>query len=228
MTQFPALIYAAGKGTRMGALTQHQPKPMVSVAGRPLIDHALDLIDQVTVRKCVVNVHYMADQLRQHLGARSIVFSDETDLLRETGGGLKYAQPLLGGSPVMTLNSDAVWAGPNPLQRLIDTWDDKMGALLLMVPPANVHGHKGQGDFHIAPDGRLTRGAGHVYSGAQIIRTDLLDQIQDTVFSTNVLWDLIADQGGLYGVSYDGHWCDVGQPSSIPVAEKMLKDHVHV
>lgn len=226
---FPILIYAAGKGTRMAELTRTKPKPMIKVAGKRLIDHALELRHDIPDAKpCVVNLHYFADQLRHHLTGRDVLFSDETEQLLETGGGLRKAMPLLNGSPVITLNSDAVWVGPNPLKALIDAWDNKMEALLLTIPQENAFGHSGNGDFIMGADGRLARGTGEIYSGAQIIRTDRLSDISDEVFSTNMLWDKIAENGGLHGVSYSGKWCDVGRPSSIPIAEEMLKGSKNV
>lgn len=229
MTPFPILIYAAGKGTRMAHLTQDRPKPMIPVAGKPLIDHALDLThDPAVTSTKVVNLHYMADQIRDHLTQQDITFSDESDGLLETGGGLRHAIVHLGGSTVMTLNADAVWAGPNPLRILQSAWCEEMEALLLTVPPTNAHGHLGAGDFIIGTDQRLSRGAGEIYTGAQIIRTDRLAAITQDAFSTNMVWDQMAADGSLFGVSYSGQWCDVGQPSSIPIAERMLKDHTNV
>lgn len=222
MMKTPILLFAAGLGTRMGALTQDRPKPMVKVAGRPLIDHALSLISSEMIGPCVVNLHYKGDMVRDHLRDRDIVFSDETSMLLETGGGLRHALPLLGDTTVCTLNTDAVWSGPNPISRLLAAWNPKMEALLLTVPKARAIGHKGNGDFIADADGRLSRGAGEIYTGLQIIRTDDLENITETSFSMNVLWNRIAERGGLYGMSYDGRWCDVGQPESIALAEDML------
>lgn len=216
----PILLFAAGLGTRMGHLTQDRPKALVNVAGRPLIDHALDLATGATPR--VVNLHYKAEMLRSYLDGRDIVFSDETDCLRETGGGLRHALPLLPVNPVLTMNTDAVWRGPNPVTQLQAQWSDEMEALLLLVPKPQVTGHKGKGDFAIDDAGRLSRAPKHIYTGVQMIRTDTLNQITAKVFSMNVVWDQMARRGGLYGVTYDGQWCDVGQPESIPLAEAML------
>lgn len=216
----PVLLFAAGLGTRMGPLTRDRPKALVPVAGRTLIDHAIDLATGIGPQ--VVNVHYKADMLRAHLADRDIAISDETDLLRETGGGLRHALPLLPGNPVITMNTDAIWRGPNPVEQLRDAWCDGMKALLLLVPPAQVTGHKGAGDFDMDGDGRLTRKPAQIYTGLQMIRTETLDTIKTEVFSMNVVWDQIAEDGGLYGVLYDGQWCDVGQPESIPLAEAML------
>lgn len=218
----PVLLFAAGLGTRMGDLTKDCPKPLVPVAGRPLIDHALDLTMAPGIGPRVVNLHYLAPMLRTHLAGRDIAYSDESDLLRETGGGLRHAMPVLGSSPVITLNTDAVWQGQNPLSLLLSHWRPEMEALLLVVPKPQVHGHVGKGDFDCGADGTLQRGATHIYSGAQIIRTETLESIDAQVFSMNMVWDQMAARNGLFGVSYDGLWCDVGQPASIPLAEAML------
>lgn len=217
----PVMLFAAGKGTRMEELTKNRPKPMIRVAGKPLIDHALEIVDAADVGPKVVNLHYLPDLIRTHLADRGVLFSDEANELLETGGGLRKALPLLGEGPVVTMNTDAVWRGANPIKVLQNFWDPKMEALLLLVQKKNVHGHLGKGDFAIDASGRLHRAAEMIYTGVQIIRTDVLSEIDQDAFSMNVAWDIIAQRGGLFGVVYDGQWCDVGQPSSIPLAEAM-------
>jgi len=219
---FSVMLFAAGMGTRMAPLTADRPKPLICVAGRALLDHALDLTDVPQVGRRVVNVHYKADMVRAHLTGRDVAISAEDPLL-ETGGGLRHALPLLGAGPVMTLNTDAVWHGPNPLAQLAAAWQPQMEALLLLVPPAQVAGHVGKGDFAIAPDGRLTRAPAQIYTGAQIMRTDRLGDVSQDAFSLNLIWNEMAQRGGLYGISYDGRWCDVGRPDCIPLAEQMLQ-----
>lgn len=216
------LLFAAGLGTRMAPLTDTQPKPMVSVSGRPLLDHALQFADGL--RK-VVNVHYRADQIETYLNGSGIAISDERDGLRDTGGGLKKARPLLGPSPVFTMNTDAVWKGPNPLERLAAAWNpDDMDALMLVIPKDNAVGHTGEGTtgFDLDANGILHTGTQTVYSGAQIIKTDGLSDIGDQVFSMWKLWQPMLDAGRMAGVLYDGQWCDVGRPDCIPLAEDML------
>jgi MurNAc alpha-1-phosphate uridylyltransferase len=170
----------------------------------------------------VVNTHYHADLLRAHLASKPVLISDETDLLRETGGGLRHALHLLGQEPVITMNTDAVWNGGNPIEQLASFWRPEMEALLLLVPKEQVRGHLGKGDFLIGKRDRLLRAPEHIYTGVQIIRTETLAGIASEVFSLNMIWDQMAERGGLYGAIYDGVWCDVGQPSSIPLAEAML------
>ncbi len=218
----PILLFAAGLGTRMGDLVKDRPKPLVQVGGKALIDHALALTNVPGVGQRVVNIHYQADKLKQHLKDRPITFSDETDSLRETGGGLRHALPLLGGSPVITMNTDAIWRGPNPISIILDAWTDNMEALLLIVPKEQVSGHLGKGDFTQDQQGGLHRGPGDIYTGLQIIRTETLANVKETAFSMNMIWDQMAARGGLFGLQYPGDWCDVGQPSSIPLAEALL------
>ena len=216
------LFFAAGLGTRMAPLTVDRPKPLISVAGKALLDHALDFA--VDIPRKVVNVHYKAAMLRAHLAQRDIAISDESDLLRETGGGLRHALPLLGDGPVFTMNTDAVWRGPNPFEALAGAWNpDKMDGLLLLVDRARALGHIGKGDFEVGADGRIEWGPGPIYTGAQIMRTDALLQVPENAFSMHVFWNDMLARRRLYGVVYDGNWCDVGRPESIPVAEAMLK-----
>lgn len=222
MTKQPEaiLLFAAGLGTRMAPLTDTKPKPLVEVAGRPLLDHARHWCDGL---RTVVNAHYFADQIMAHLHGSDAIVSDETGHLLETGGGLKRALPLLKSNPVFTMNTDAVWRGPNPLHTLRNAWREDMEALLLLIPNDTAVAHTGSGDFQLGSDGRLARSGPFVYSGAQIIRTDRLAEIADEAFSMWALWDGMLARGGMFGTVYGGSWCDVGRPDSIPMAEAMLK-----
>ncbi len=219
MTPKSILLFAAGFGTRMAPLTNTCPKPLVEVAGKALLDHA---IDQCAGLNIVVNAHYFADQIEQYVKGRDIKVSDETDELRETGGGLKHAMPILNSNPVFTMNTDAVWKGDNPITTLRSAWHDDMDALLLMIPRASTFGHLGGGDFNIDSETRLAHGTDYVYSGVQIIRTDGLVHITESAFSMWSLWTDMLERGTMHGVAYHGRWCDVGRPDSISIAESML------
>lgn len=218
------MLFAAGFGTRMGALTAHQPKPLIPVAGRALIDHALALADDAGVGRIVANLHYRGDMIRAHLAHRDIGFSEEAPDILETGGGLRAALPLLGPGPVVTLNTDAVWAGPNPLAMLAQAWSPGMGALLALAPLERTRGHAGKGDFTLHPDGRITRGGSLVYLGAQIVDPVGLEQVPDRAFSLNRHWDTLIAEARGFGVVFPGHWCDVGHPEGIALAEAMLRE----
>lgn len=223
----PLMLFAAGLGTRMGQLTATRPKPLIPVAGKPLIDHALALAEAADINRIVANSHYLPEQIEAHLAPRGIAVSRETPRILETGGGLRQALPLLGDDPVLTLNTDAVWTGRNPLRQLIDAWDGaRMDGLLLLLPVAKATGHTGTGDFVMESDGRLARAfgrSGPVYLGAQIVKTAGLAGIAEEVFSLNLLWDRMISEGRLFGLVHDGGWCDVGRPEGIAMAENLLR-----
>lgn len=218
------MLFAAGFGTRMGALTRNRPKPLIEVGGRPLIDHALALAQDVSPARIVANLHYLPDRLAAHLRPRGVALSLETPDILDTGGGLRAALPLLGDGPVFTLNTDAIWDGPNPLTLLRAAWrPDRMDALLVCVPIGQTLGRPGSGDFSLASDDRLSRGPELVYGGAQILRTEALRDFAEPAFSLNRLWDRMQADGRLFGLTYPGRWCDVGHPDGITLAETLLE-----
>jgi N-acetyl-alpha-D-muramate 1-phosphate uridylyltransferase len=222
----PALmLLAAGFGTRMGALTATQPKPLIEVAGRALIDHALAVADGAGVTRRVVNTHYLGQRIAAHLKGRNIAISDEPGQILETGGGLRKALPLLGSNPVLMLNTDVIWTGTNPLTALMRAWNpERMDGLLLVLPGQQV-ARTLPDDFILCADGRLKRAEGalgHVYVGAQMLRTDDLADIPDAVFSLNRVWDRMIARGRLFGLVHQGQWCDVGHPEGIAAAEALL------
>ncbi len=226
MTPGSGMIFAAGLGTRMGALTRDRPKPLIEVAGRPLIAHSIAALRAAGVARIVVNVHAHPGQMRAWLAAHApeAAISEEPTLL-ETGGGLKHALPLLGAGPALTLNSDVVWRDGDPAARLGAAWNGtRMGALLLLVPRAAAVGHAGQGDFFRDPDGRLRRRgaaqtADHVFAGAQIIDPEVLSDFPAGAFSLNRVWDALIAEGRLFGVVFEGRWLDVGTPAGLARAQ---------
>lgn len=217
------MLFAAGFGTRMGALTRDRPKPLIEVAGKTLLDHALQLSVDQGLSHRVVNAHYHADQIQAHLAGSDVTVVVERPAILDTGGGLRSALPHLGEGPVFTLNTDAVWTGANPLATLRAAWrPEDMDALMLLIPAARAEGHGGTGDFRCDAKGRLERSGPLTYTGAQIIKTDLLSEISDECFSLNVLWNRIKAEDRLYGIVHTGGWCDVGHPAGIDAAEAML------
>jgi MurNAc alpha-1-phosphate uridylyltransferase len=219
----PLMVFAAGRGTRMAPLTDVTPKPLLVVGGQTLLDRALALGHDAGAAPVALNIHHLGGQIRDHIAGRGIAISDESELLLETGGGLRKALPLLGPGPVITMNPDVVWIGGNPIHALLEAWDDaRMDALLMLVPLAQTHGRQGGGDFSLGADNRLTRKGDLVYGGVQIIRPDRLAGIPEPVFSLNRLWDLMIAQGRAYGITHPGQWCDVGRPDCIPLAQALL------
>ncbi|WP_285710519.1 nucleotidyltransferase family protein [Erythrobacter oryzae] len=227
-----AMILAAGFGKRMRPLTASQPKPMVRVAGKPLIDHALDRLAEAGVAQAVVNVHYLADALEAHLLARQapkVTVSDERALLLETGGGMVKALPQL-PDPFFALNADNIWLdGPkSAFHDLSRRWNpDEMDALLLVVPHARAMNFSGPGDFHMDPMGRLSRRragriAPFIYTGIQLVSHRLMRDAPEGPFSTNILWNRAMEEGRLYGISFTGLWFEVGTPQMIRPTEEAL------
>lgn len=229
-----AMVMAAGLGKRMRPLTATKPKPLVMVAGRPLIDHALSRLAAAGVKLAVVNVHHFADAMEAHLGrsrhGMDIGISDERDVLLETGGGLVRALPLIDADPFLCVNSDNLWTdGPaDAFSVLADRWDgDQMDALLLMVPQARANCHKGRGDFHMDAAGRISRRragriAPFVWTGLQMLSKRILSDPPAQSFSTNIFWDRAIANGRAFGVVHQGLWFDVGHPDAIAEAEAVL------
>ena len=228
-----AMVLAAGLGKRMRPLTASQPKPLVRVAGRALIDHALDRLADAGIARAVVNVHYLADALEAHVLARRaprVTISDERAQLLETGGGMAKALAQL-PDPFFSLNSDNIWLdGPrSAFADLSAAWDPAaMDALLLLVPHIRAHNFDGQGDFHMDALGRLTRRrpgriAPFIFTGIQLVSHRLMRDAPEGAFSTNLLWNRAIAEGRLYGVSFTGQWFEVGTPAAIPPTEEALR-----
>ncbi|MDP4022041.1 nucleotidyltransferase family protein [Methylobacterium sp. NEAU 140] len=230
-----AFVLAAGLGTRMRPVTDTVPKPLVAVAGKTLLDHALDRVAEAGLDTAVVNVHYRADQIEAHLASRQggprIAVSDERAALLETGGGIRKALPLVGAAPFVVLNSDSFWLeGSTPnLPRVVAGWDGaRMDALLLVAPTATSLGYEGAGDFTLDADGRLERrgaatAAPFIYAGVAVLKPELFAGTPEGAFSLNLLFDRAIGRGRLYGTPLDGQWLHVGTPDAIRAAEERVR-----
>lgn len=231
-----AMVLAAGYGKRMRPLTETIPKPMVRLAGRPLIDHGLDRLAEAGVRQAVVNVHYLAHLLEAHLAERAeppeIGISDERDALLDTGGGVKQALDRLGPDGFFVQNSDSVWIeeGERNLARLAGLWEpERMDALLLLAETEASLGYAGAGDFSLGGDSRLTRrGPGErapfVFAGVSIAHPRLFADSPEGAFSLNPLWDRAITRGRLFGATLKGEWMHIGTPEALEAAEQRLRD----
>ena len=231
-----AMVLSAGVGERMRPLTLRLPKPLVPLAGKPLIDHVLDRLAGAGVRTAIVNVHYLPEQLEAHLAKRNgtppdIIVSDERGLLLDTGGGAKKALPLLGHGPFFIQNADSVWSeGAVPaLARMLRLWNPAtMDCLLLLAPVTSSIGYAAKGDFSMGPDGRLSRrGQGEVvpfaFAGVSLCDERLFRDAPEGRFSLNLLWDRALANGRLYGMRLDGRWMHVGSPEALAEAETLFE-----
>ncbi len=234
-----AMILAAGLGTRMAPLTLETPKPLIKLADKALIDHAIDRLVAGGVNFIVVNVHYKAEQIIQHVERRraqqgdvEIVISDEREELLDTGAGVAKALPLFENEPFFTYNSDSLWVEGmgTSLTRLQTRWNpETMDALMLLAPCASAIGYDGRGDFEMDPWGRLKRRpemniAPFVWTGVQIVQSSLFRNAPQGRYSINRQWDRALNAGRLWGVRLDGVWIHVGTPQGLEEAELFLRD----
>lgn len=230
-----AMVLSAGYGKRMRPLTDDTPKPMLALNGKPLIGHVMDRLATAGVKRAVVNLHYLGDQIKDYLAAEDrldVTFTDEPELL-ETGGGVKNAlAPLTetGTDPFYVVNSDAFWLDgyEDTLMRLAREWkDDIMDGLLLLHGTVESHGYTGPGDFVADPDGKLKRRpemeiAPWLFAGVQILHPRIFDNSPDGKWSLNVVFDKAIESDRLYGVIHDGEWFHIGTPEGLKEADDFL------
>jgi len=229
-----AMVLAAGLGQRMRPLTERLPKPLIAVKERPLIDRVLDRLAEAGVEEAVVNLHHLGPTLRAHLEGREtprVSFSEEKQLL-ETGGGVAKALPMLGEAPFYVVNGDVLWLDgtESALERLAGHWDDaRMDALLLVHPTVAAHGYRGDGDFRMEQDGRLTPRlerelAPFVFTGIQILSPRLFAGCDVEPFALTRLYRQAAWHGRLYGMRHQGEWFHVGTPDDLAGTEAELAE----
>ena len=230
------MVLAAGLGTRMRAVSETIPKPLVAVAGKPLIAHALEGLERAGVAEVVVNTHHLAAEIETFLadhmgrpGAPGIRISHEEERL-ETGGGVRQALPWLGDEAFYVVNSDVVVVehGAPALARLAEAWDgEAMDALLLLCPLASALGYGGAGDFFRHEDGRLSRrgkaqAAPLVFTGTQFLHPRLFVDAPPGAYSLNRHYDEAILAGRLFGLLHRGHMLHVGSPEGLEAAERYL------
>jgi MurNAc alpha-1-phosphate uridylyltransferase len=234
MTGSSAMVLAAGLGRRMRPLTDDTPKPLIAVAGKPIIGHVFDRLREGGVARAVVNVHHLPEQIERWAAQASppASISDERDGLLETGGGVAKALPMLGADPFFVLNGDSFWvdAGAPALNRMREAWAGlDTDCLLLLMPLGRAVGYDGEGDFDLGASGRVSRrvpgrrGA-HVFAGCYLASPRLFADAPQGPFSTNLLWDRAIARGRLHGLAHDGLWLHVGTPDAIGLAERALAD----
>ena len=232
-----AMVLAAGLGLRMRPLTERMPKPLVQVAGQTLLDHVLNKLGDVGVSEAIVNVHYLPDQIIDHVAGRAkpcVIISDERNKVLGTGGGIVKALPLLGQAPFFLVNADTLWIDGvrSNLARLAETFDPaRMDILLLMAPTTSSIGYGGRGDYGMLPDGALRKRREHqvvpfVYAGAAIMSPSLFKDAPAGEFSLTKMFDRANEQERLFGLRLDGVWMHVGTPDAVQAAEEAFLESV--
>ena len=233
-----AIVLAAGLGTRMRPLTLTRPKPLIDVAGKALIDWCLDWLAEAGIGECVVNTSYMADMLEAHIAHRNhpkLSISREEPLPLETGGGIAKALHLLGDTPFVALNSDAIFVNHrvHPIHQLSQAWNDtRMDFCMALVHRDNICGWQGNGDFIRTDDGKIRRPhagepADYVFTGLEIIHPRVFANCPEGAFSLNVLWNQSRTEDGFYTRIHteiiDGMWLNVGDIEGLEHAEAFIR-----
>ncbi len=227
-----AMLLAAGYGTRLKPLTDHTPKPLVPVAGRPMIEYALDKLRAYGIEEIIINVSHLKAQLVEYFAAEKklrVTISEEAEPL-ETGGGLKKAAPFLGDEPVFAINSDILWTDESEtaLNRLAQTWNDaKMDFLLLAQSKSRAVGHdKGEDHLFIKPENTLDWNAAdtpYIISGISIFHPRVLHAAPEGKFSVKILWLKALAENRLCCLPHYGRWFQTGTLDDIRKTEAELK-----
>ncbi|MBN8542930.1 MAG: nucleotidyltransferase family protein [Alphaproteobacteria bacterium] len=232
-----AMILAAGLGTRMRPLSLTMPKPLIPVAGKPLIDWCLDWLEQGGIRHVVVNTSYLAEQIERYLDRRSspeIHISREEPVPLETGGGILKALPIMGDAPFLVMNSDNIYRNglTHPIQHMLDVWDDTTDYVMLLQPKATAIGWSGNGDFIMNAAGQIRRpqageDAPYIFTGVEIIHPRVFVDCPQGPFSLNMLWKRCEGADGWHqrikAVAFDGTWLNVGDIAGRDAAEAYLQ-----
>ena len=217
-----AMLLAAGLGQRMGERSLDCPKPLLPIGDSTLIERHLKALQLAGFEDVVINVWYLADQIKNKLGDGSayglnIRYSEESERL-ETGGGIKFALPLLGEQPFLLISSD-VLTNMNYGAFRDGLAGDADGHLMLVDNPD----HHPQGDFSLI-DSRLGLSEQRLtYSGIGVFRAEPFHASKKTVFPLrDVLFPLLP-QNRLTGQRWDGYWSDVGTPARLSQAETDIR-----
>lgn len=229
-----AIVLSAGLGKRMRPITDMIPKPMVRIAGKPLIDWGLDALVRAGAAKAVVNVHYLPEPLEAHLSRRSdidVVISDERALLLDSAGGIVKALPHLGNDPFFIVNADTFWIDglSDNLTSLASRFvPETMDMIILLARLDQATGHSGGLDFLMDDTGRLARAPrgdvqrdldGYIYAGGAIANPAIFAGAAAEPHSLNLYFDRLIAAGRLFGYVLDGSWITVGTPDAIGPAE---------
>lgn len=226
MSELSAMLLAAGRGERLRPLTDHTPKPLIEVAGKPLIEHALDRLAAAGVTRCVINASWLGEQIREYVERRwrwdmDVRISEEPPGQLETGGGIFKALPLLGDAPFLVVNADVYCE--LTLDRLADTarrWPEGRRAHLVLVDNPE---HHPQGDFALGVDGQLGEtGPRLTFSGLSVLHPDLFAGQQGGRFPLAPLLRRALAAGQVSGEHYRGVWTDVGTPDRLEALRASL------
>ena len=217
-----AMILAAGRGERMRPLTDHTPKPLLEVDGKPLIEHHITCLRAAGITRLVINYAHLGEQIVARLGDGSglgvdISYSPEPAGALETGGGIKRALPLLGEQPFLVVNGD-IWTDYPYIDMRLD--DGKCAHLVLVNNPA----HHPQGDFGLSGSSVVDTAKQRLtFSGIGVYHPRLFDGTAEEVFPLAPLLRAAIQRGEVSGEHYSGRWLDIGTPQRLDALNRELK-----
>jgi N-acetyl-alpha-D-muramate 1-phosphate uridylyltransferase len=239
MSFFPtqAFVLAAGKGNRLKPYTDHMPKPLVAVAGKPLLEYILDDLQEAGVTHIILNAHHLKEKIidfaniyHQKYPSLRLDLSVEDELL-ETGGSARKIMPLLKTEPFYMINGDAffVHQGPSYLRRMAEFYDaKKMDILIMLQDISRMVLTEAVGDYDLLPSYNAKRNksksGSYMFAGARISSFDILHEKLDSYFSYLELMDFAEKKDRLFGLSHEGDWHHISTPKDLDAVNRAMKD----
>lgn len=218
-----AMILAAGRGERMRPLTDTCPKPLLPVAGTPLLFWHLQKLAHIGVQDVVINTAWLGESLVNAIGSGeawglNVHWSHEPPGGLETAGGIIQALPQLDSEPFIVVNGD-IWTDLDFAQLPL-TLEGALGHLVLVTNPP----HNPQGDFALSAKGRIQRdGNKHTFSGVSVLSPELFKGLAPGYRALRPIFEQAIEENKLTGCHYSGKWTDVGTPERLAELEQALE-----
>ena len=225
-----AFILAAGYGTRMRPLTDTCPKPLLKVAGKPLLTHICDRLSEAGVKQAVVNTHYLPEKVQdwtKTIDCVDITLSYEDPVL-DTGGGVKNVIDFYGDDPFYVIAGDSFWVDRDTpiLTDLATQWRDDMDILIGLKRSNDMHLTSGLGDYDIDENGwarrSLNKSGTHMFTNIRINHPRIYKDAPDGAYSFLRNLDECEAEGTLYGYDYQGDWHHISTPDDLITVNEAL------
>ena len=216
MHKMKAMVLAAGFGNRLRPLTDHTPKPLLPIGGKPMIVHHLEKLAAAGFKEVVINLGHLGHKIPEALGdgstwGLSIAYSDEGPAPLETGGGLTKALPLLGDEPFLLVNGD-VWSDLDFSSIPTSLAENDLATLFLVPKP----GWREKGDFSLS-NSRVVESERpeYLYAGIALYHPKILDGAKVEKFSIVPRLKSAISKNLVGGILFSGEWDDVGTPDRL-------------
>ena len=206
MTIKHGMILAAGLGKRMLPITLKTPKPLIQIGNKNLLERAIELLINHGVEEIAINVHHLSNQIKDFINKKKyklkIIFSDEQDMLLNTGGGIMHATKSF-KKPFIVVNPDTLWSNAysKKLKDLEDLYYKNRKPCLLVVNKNLSFDSSFKGDFNLKKE-IISRGTVNefIFTGLQILDQSVFNYRKDKIFSMNKIWDDLIKNNNLFGI----------------------------